>query len=145
MGLDNGIIIKRVKKDKVKEIPNFVKYDVLNSYTYDFFSDMPKIDKDYVDIDIAYFRKCWGIRQAIIDKFHLDQNDASFTLDKEDISALIRVLISFLSKEYWDEYADSIWEFEEYAENIIQVIINLKWLETYIDSHNDVVKFYDSY
>ena len=137
MGLDNGIYIKQIKRDEVSKFPQFIKYEMWDNMTH----DAPE-----VDIEIAYWRKCWGIRQAIIDTFHLDNEDASFDLDAEDISALSKTLYKFLSKEYWDENSNSIWEFDEEIDNMIQIMINLKWLQQYMISHPEIkVRFYDSY
>lgn len=136
MGLDNGIVIRRIKKENLLKFPNFIKCTAYNEDTN---------DNSYC-VEIAYWRKCWGIRQVIIDTFHLDADNANYVFDKEDISILIKELIPFLSKEYWEENSDSIWEFEDYVENMLQILLNLKWLETYWQENPDIkVEFYDSY
>lgn len=96
MGLDNGIIVKNIS---LKNVPkNLVQ--------------LPLIIEDSDEIEIVYFRKCWGIRDAILDTIHGFAQDRS-PVDIEDIPAIIRALEKFCSKEYWDENANSIWTFEE--------------------------------
>ena len=54
--------------------------------------------------------------------------------------------MKYLDREYYDENADSIWEYDEYKENIQHSIINLVWLRVYMETHPDVTcYFYDSY
>lgn len=134
MGLDNGIEIRNFKKDKLNEIPNFIQYTKYYNK-----------DADVADIEIAYWRKCWGVRAAILDALHSDE-EYGIEIDREDIPKIIEALIPFFSKEYWNEEADSIWEFEEYFNNMLSIIINLKWLYSYMeDNPNLEVVFYDSY
>lgn len=130
MGLDNGIIARKVNK---KDIPTFVK---------DGYADY----KDDV-MEVAYWRKCWGIREAMANVGHPEDLDIfDFKIEKEDIPAIVRELYRFLDKSYYEENADSIWEFDEIIDNLFQQIINLKWLEGYMEDHPDVeVEFYDSY
>ena len=129
MGLDNGFICKNIKCD---EIPSCVK--------------LPW-DLGDKDIEIAYFRKCWGIRSEILAKLHcMEENDSYSTVDAEDILPIVKILMRYLNKEYYDENADSIWEYDEYRDNIQQSIINLMWLKIYMEAHPDVTcYFYDSY
>ena len=130
MGLDNGITIRKVKKE---DIPYFVKYE-----------DMSEYEKEPT-FEIAYWRKCWGIRQAIADVLHSDAEYVDADIDREDIPALIEALVPFLGKDYWDENADSIWEYDEQVANTRKVLINLFWLYTYMADHDVEVHFYDSY
>ena len=54
--------------------------------------------------------------------------------------------MKYLDKEYYENNADSIWEYNEYKDNIQQSIINLMWLKMYMESHPEVIAyFYDSY
>ena len=67
-------------------------------------------------------------------------------IEAEDVPALIRVLKPYLSREYWDEYADSIWEYDEQFENTYKVLLRLEWLKDYLKKNPDVkCYFYDSY
>ena len=131
MGLDNGIILK-VNPENISVTNKLIKLDK----TY---SDNP-------ETEVCYWRKCWGIRNAIVKKFHFDKEGGEYKLDAEDIPAIIRILFSFYSKEEWEENADSIWEWEEFKDTLRQQILNLTWLYDYMLANPDVeVYFYDSY
>lgn len=128
MGLDNGFICKNIKCD---EIPSYVRlpWDCRDEY-----------------IEIAYFRKCWGIRGEIIRLLHVKDDEHKIPVEKEDIIPIVKILMKYLDREYYDENADSIWEYDEYKENIQHSIINLMWLRVYMETHPDVTcYFYDSY
>ena len=128
MGLDNGFICKNIKRD---EIPSYVR--------------LPWDCRDE-DIGIAYFRKCWGIRGEIIRLLHVKDDAYKIPVEKEDIIPIVKILMKYLDREYYDENADSIWEYDEYKENIQHSIINLMWLRVYMETHPDVTcYFYDSY
>ena len=128
MGLDNGFICKNIKRD---EIPYYVR--------------LPWDCRDE-DIEIAYFRKCWGIRGEIIRLLHVKDDEYKIPVEKEDIIPIVKILMKYLDREYYDENADSIWEYDEYKENIQHSIINLMWLRVYMETHPDVTcYFYDSY
>jgi len=133
MGLDNGIVATGLTRD---DIPCFVK--------------LP-FDKDYPpnEIDITYWRKWWGLRGDILDVLHApyQEDTCHIPVDAEDIPAIIRKMEKYCSKEYWDENADSIWEFEEVIGfSLLQQMLNLKWLHAYMLEHPEVkCYFYDSY
>ena len=133
MGLDNGFCINHIDR---KEIPSFVKLPFENMVNYD------------GGIDICYWRKCWGIRNDILSWLHVtEKNDSHTNVDAEDIPGIIEILENYCSKEYWDDNADSIWDFSEAIDfMLIQQIINLKWLYNYMLEHPEVTcYFYDSY
>ena len=128
MGLDNGFICKNIKRD---EIPSYVR--------------LPWDCRDE-DIEIAYFRKWWGIRGEIIRLLHVKDDEYKIPVEKEDIIPIVKILMKYLDREYYDENADSIWEYDDYKENIQHSIINLMWLRVYMEAHPDVTcYFYDSY
>lgn len=128
MGLDNGFICKNIKRN---EIPSYVR--------------LPWDCRDE-DVEIAYFRKCWGIRGEIIRLLHVKDDEYKIPVEKEDIIPTVKILMKYLDREYYDENADSIWEYDEYKENIQHSIINLMWLRVYMETHPDVTcYFYDSY
>lgn len=130
MGLDNGIILK-------------VNPDILIT------NKLVQLDKTWSDnpkTEVCYWRKCWGIRNAIVDKFHFDIDGVNHKLDAEDIPVIIKILFSFYGKEEWEENADSIWEWEEFKDTLRQQIINLTWLYDYMLANPEVeVIFYNSY
>jgi hypothetical protein len=137
MGLDNGIILK-LKENKVPE--DFPSRESLNSF------DLEEVEKRG-ELEIAYWRKCWGIRAAIIDVLHMkDSEEWEHPVEVDDCPALRRALMKFLRPDYWEENADSIWEYDEYFEHMLDVIFNLKWLEKRLKDHpEETAFFYDSY
>lgn len=104
---------------------------------------------DYLDdgeIEPVYWRKCWGLRGVVLSVLHMGQEEYQKDIDPDDIPALIRGLKPFLSRDYWDENADSIWEYDEYFERFYKNIIFLEWFKEYYKEHPDLkVYFYDSY
>lgn len=129
MGLDNGIVIKKIKKE---DIPSFIKYE-------EYYSGSEPV------FEIAYWRKCWGIRQVIANVLHSYGEYANESINREDIPALVEALVPFLGKDYWDRNADSIWEYEEQVANTRKILINLLWLYIFMENHDVKVEFYDSY
>ena len=104
-------------------------------------------DENRDDFELVYFRKYWGIRGEILRKMHCAQdNDSYVTIDAEDIIPIVRILMKYLDKEYYEDNADSIWMYHEAYDNIQQSIINLMWLKTYMESDPNVkCYFYDSW
>lgn len=129
MGLDNGFRLKYVDRTT---IPNFIHYKD------DFMGEN--------EVELVYWRKCWGLREVVMGVLHMTNTDYEKRVEAEDIPAILRALYPFLSKEYWEENADSIWTFEESISNFTQDILNLKWLKGYLEEHPNVeCYFYDSY
>lgn len=133
MGLDNGIIIREPEtiREDLEKCPTF-KWDDIDGKEYQ---------------HIAYWRKCWGIRDAILSVLRKDHNSCGeHVIEYDDIRPIMRALKPFLGKDYWDENADSIWEFDEQVENMVDIYIRLAWLDDYMQKHKDLkVYFYDSY
>lgn len=131
MGLDNGIILK------------------VNPNTITNLNKLVRLDKTWGEdphTEVCYWRKCWGIRNAIIGKFHFPTDCGKFKLDAEDIPVIIKILFDFYGKEEWEEKADSIWEWDEFKDNLRQQILNLTWLYDYMLANPECeVYFYDSY
>lgn len=134
MGLDNGIVLK------IDEFPK-------DFYTEKSDFGTSSYDEKAKELNIAYWRKCWGIREAILNivgRNNLDEFE--YKIEWDDVPAIIRALKNFLNEKYWNDSADSIWEYEEYIDTMIDIILNLKWLEKYLKDHKDAeCYFYDSY
>ena len=119
MGLDNGIILRDVNSKELV-VNKLINLDNLED----------------TSTEICYWRKCWGIRNAIVEKLHFNDNE-EYKLDVEDIGHL---------QTEWEEDADSIWEWDEFKDTLRQQIFNLIWLYDYMLAHSDAeVIFYDSY
>ena len=125
MGLDNGIVML-IKKNK--------KLDFLGTpSTYD------KDNKHYSRYDVCYWRKCWGIRNAIIsilDPKGFNSNLGKYNIDLEDIPAMIRALQKFLNSKYYERNANSIWEYDRYIDTLITNIFVLMKVEDYLKDCN---------
>ena len=129
MGLDNAVVFKNIKKEN---IPIWVKLP------WDW-------NDKYEEQEIVYFRKHWGIRGEILAKLH--GNDCATTsVEVEDIIPIVKILMKYLDKEYYEDNASSIWEYNEAHDHIQESIINLIWLKMYMELHPEVeCYFYDSY
>ena len=134
MGLDNGFVVHGLKH---KDIPSFVTLPMHISEHHD--------NSDTVEI--AYYRKCWGLRDAILGVLHAHHSGGDFRVEAEDIPAIINVIRPFFSEEYWNDEGDSIWSFAEaFNYMLVQQTINLQWLHSYMTVHPEVTcYFYDSY
>lgn len=131
MGLDNGIILKGITKEEYLKCPTVTE---------------ELIDEEQGEFEVAYWRKCWGIRNKIIDKFHFSEEGGDFKLDPEDIPPLLKILKKFLHPGYWDDCADSIWEYDEIIDSNIDIYIRLTWVKDYLEKHPEAtLEFYDSY
>ena len=132
MGLDNGFLVKGLK---AQDIPSFLILPLRRPF---------KFNSDD-EIEIAYWRKCWGVREAILQAIH--GKEGGFTpVEAEDFPAIIRALIPFFSEKKWEEEGESIWAYEEVFENNLNNITNLKWLSAYIKEHPEIkCRFYDSF
>lgn len=134
MGLDNGIVIRH-REGRIIFIPK-------KCYGYKYsLGDNPHYE-------IAYWRKCWGIRNAII-KMFVDEtwyDSYDIVLDRDDIKKLIGLMKKFTKRMYWDEHADSIWAYDEFKNHQKRIVKNLKWLYWYMGRDPEVeAHFYDSY
>ena len=135
MGLDNGIQIKR--NTSTNSIPELKQFEL----AYD--------NKHQFDFEICYWRKCYNIRNMIMDVVESARdNDNSDILTTTDIEKIIRGLQSFNSAN-WQENGGSIWDWDDeeypYSEKIQRDIENLKNLQTLMEKYDLEVYFYDSY
>lgn len=96
---------------------------------------------------MAYWRKCWGIRDEILETIGEDlRGGDNYLISREQLKKVINVLKKFTDKEYWEKNADSIWEYDEFKDNQKQNIRQLRWIYGYMKWHPDVqLFFYDSY
>ena len=134
MGLDNGICVKR------------------NNYS-DFIKKMKRFEdktckKYQFDYDICYWRKCWNVRNDILDIIQTGENEEyHYELTVRDIQIIITILKSYNSKT-WDygSWSGSIWTWKEHRKINRRHIRNLKTLVKLMKKHPYLeVYFYDSY
>ena len=137
MGLDNGFLVKSNKRKITREIlPSGIDYP---------------FETDYNDeVEIVYWRKNWGLRNCIMNTFGwrtAPEDQWKFEINKPmEVLTIIEIIASFLDKEKWEDVGDSIWEYEEERPVLIQNIINLAMIHTFMCENPDVyLEFYDSY
>ena len=129
MGLDNGVVVRDVKRS---ELSPFMRY----SY-----------EKDYHDgVEVCYWRKCWGLRSWFLREAYpnWNLNQYHFQMTEREINILLRIIRNYLRHpEDWDQ---SIWEFDEIKYHLHNQQWNLVLLRTWMRKHPDAyVYFYDSY
>ena len=138
MGLDNGIC---VKKNAITQLINI----------NDTFIDDNYYNHNNNEIEIAYWRKCWGLRNDIMEyltkKYKVNDNNYSFNLEAEDIKRIIEILISWYDKKKWNYESQSIWTWKEIKGNLLDSIRNLSYLLGKMEDYPNefIVYFYDSY
>lgn len=134
MGLDNGIEIRR--KDN---LPNcvlcFDKDEWCKQHGY--------------DLEVAYWRKCWNVRNIIFDVLRRgEDNDSVIDITREELVEIIRCLEDDL--HYFDflegEWGGCIWDWNAFRRIQKRNIKNLKKLAGMMKRHPEIeVYFYDSY
>lgn len=133
MGLDNGVLLKvRNEKDYAK--------------AYRLFNHESWYDAD--ECSVCYWRKCYGIRNAILRVVDPSvTNEYRFPVTLDNIDDIIKTFKYFLHKKEWEEDADSIWEWNENTRrNQARNLRGLKRLRRWLKRHpDDTAYFYDSY
>lgn len=137
MGLDNGIIIKSNKRKVTRDI-------LPAGLIYPFDSDF------YDEVEILYWRKNWGLRDDVLDAFGwngMSDEQYNFEIDTpEQVMTFIEIIAKWLDEERWDDDARSIWTYKEIRPVLIQNIINLSIIYTFMFENPDIyLIFYDSY
>lgn len=135
MGLDNGIMFKIKNKEKFGAIPSwFRREEWEEKYNYDY--------------EVLYWRKCWNVRDAILNYLPNTNGDGgSFEMTPDQLEGIFEILTGLYSKENWNE-DESIWSWEEVGENYIENLEYarkvLAWLKTKPEDSYQLY-FYDSY
>ena len=130
MGLDNGIYIKGYRRK-----PFYVKDDVYEQSN---------------QIDLAYWRRHWGLRNDIINIIYENYygNDSEVLLSENQIKK-IRILIMEItfSKKKYLESCGYYWNYNVYTVlRGIRQMINLTWAARQVRKNPEVEVFwYDSY
>ena len=137
MGLDNGFYVKSNKRTISREmLPNIIDYP---------------FDTDYDNnVEIIYWRKNWGLRNrlmATFDWYKLPVEQNKFEIDNPmQVLTVIEIIASFLNEETWENEGNSIWSYEEIRPVLIQNIVNLAAIHTFMCENPDIyLEFYDSY
>lgn len=133
MGLDNGIILKK------------------NSTVLPFWLKRQFEYEPSENLEICYWRKCWGIRNTILlmgfeNKQKILANDGMYYLTAKDIHTIRAVLQYFSHKKTWENESDSIWSWKDFRQTLRKQRRALWWLEGYLRKNPEAVcYFYDSY
>lgn len=77
---------------------------------------------------------------------HFPEDCGEFKLDLEDIPVIVKILEGFCNSNTWEEEGDSIWEYDDFIDTLIEQIVRLKLFYKYWEKNPDLeVLFYDSY
>ena len=134
MGLDNGFYIRSDARQLTREmLPPGIQYPF-------------QIDYDD-DIEIIYWRKNWGLRDAIFCRFGNLPNEYITRFDTpEVVLELIDEITSWIDKDKWEEEGRSIWTFEQVLPILLRDLINLSIVYVLMLIAPDIyLEFYDSY
>ena len=140
MGLDNGIHL--ITKHQLDLNDWEIKPDYV-AISFDEFSTKEHNDGYYYDV--CYWRKCWDLRNIIIDILGCSSEGGVYEIDKPSQLEEIQYAIFKCLKnpEDWRQYC---WSIDEIAGNFGQSIIDLAWLIDYLKKDKTAkVTFYDSY
>lgn len=133
MGLDNGIYVKSNRREITRDI-------LPESLVYPF---------DGNDVEIAYWRKCWGLRNNILNVLgtrFAEDNYKSEIDTIEKVQDVMDVIYYFMDKEHWESEGDSIWEYENSIRGLRDDYMNLVIMIEFMKDNPDVyLVFYDSY
>ena len=137
MGLDNSLIVSRPKRKKPycfsPILSRFERCDYSNA-------------SDEEVYEVFYFRKCWGVRRAILSVLENHKDNITNPVLPREISNIIAVLKRFDNEKYWDEWASSIWDYSDIKKNLRHYIWNLRLLRILMFFHPDyTLEFEDSY
>ena len=130
MGLDNGIYIKGYRKK-----PFYVKDDLYDQSN---------------QIDLAYWRKYWGLRNDIINIIYENyySNDSEVLLSENQIKKIRNLIMEItFSKKRYLESCSGYWDYNIYSVlRGIRQMINLTWAARQVRKNPEVKVFwYDSY
>ena len=130
MGLDNGIYIKGYRKK-----PFYVKDDLYYQSN---------------QIDLAYWRKYWGLRNDIINIIYENYygNDSEVLLSENQIKKIRNLIMEItFSKKRYLESCSGYWDYNIYSVlRGIRQMINLTWAARQVRKNPEVEVFwYDSY
>lgn len=139
MGLENGIIIK---KNVMTNLAG------LNDY----FSDGIDEDGKNTELEVCYWRKCWGIRNDFVDYLRTERNVdiddiENYILNTQDIIKLIEILEYYNKKKTWELEGRSIWSWKEFKPILRKNINDLYYLRAKMEDFPGAfaIYSYDSY
>ena len=98
------------------------------------------------DPSVAYWRKCWNVRNIVFELLEIyDFNDSQTTMTADDVKRVVAELRKLNSANYRDR-GDCIWDWDEFKRSNRRNIKNLKRLARLMRKEPTVeVYFYDSW
>ena len=145
MGLDNGIII-RGKSYKAKNWLGdwAVKYDI------------PLFCNQEGRYELAYWRKCWNIREKFAETFENFEDEGHTRISLDELADVRSIMKYFLIENNWQKEggliwaSGSIWSWSESIPQIADIIHKIDNLyedleETEFTDEDFEIYFYDSY
>lgn len=137
MGLDNGWYVKSSKHKLTRaDLPVGIRYPFSKDY-------------DEEGVEVAYARKCWGLRTDLINHIAWDEikNDYFYIIENPDkLFDVMDIIASWLNEEKWESEGNSIWEYKDIKDTLLNWIINFAFLQEYMRQNPDIyLEFYDSY
>lgn len=140
IGLDNGVLVRSSKRQITRDIlPQELIYPFENDYIAG-------------EVEIVYWRKNWNLRNAVLNSnvvSPIDEKAYEFSIDTPaQVFELIKIIISFMNKETWEDYShgSTIWEYEDYLPILQQNVMNLAIIASFMMNNPDIyLVFYDSY
>ena len=111
------------------------------------FIDCIAENENEYEYTICYWRKCWNIRDSIMDIIDDPNADGAETeIARPQVESIRNELCEYLvrGEGAWN---DSIWEFNEMIERLANDIVALGWLERFMTRNTArcEVTFVDSY
>lgn len=136
MGLDNSLLVSRPKRKRP-----YCFSPILSRFER---CDYSSVSKEVYEV--FYFRKCWGVRRAILSVLENHKDNITNPVLPQEIPNIIAILKRFDNEKYWDEWANSIWDYDDIKKNLRQYIWNLRFLRILMFFHPDYeLSFEDSY
>ena len=130
MGLDSGINIRRnTAPERASKIFHEEEWK-----------------KKYNHIDVAYWRKCWNVRNIVFELLDIeDFNDSETTMTADDVERVVAELRKLNSANFCDD-GDCIWDWDDFKRFNRRNIKNLKRLARLMRKEPTMeVYFYDSW
>ena len=137
MGLDNGIsVMSNRRKVTVDMLPNEIMH---------VFDEDPGMD----GVEIIYWRKNWGLRDAIVNYLikNVSTNPYDYIIETPNqVFEIIKIIVSFMDETKWKKDGKSIWEYSEVKIGLQRDVINLAIIASFMSNNPDIyLIFYDSY
>lgn len=133
MGLDNGLCVGNYPEEFKKNAPE--GFFMFNNETK--------------SIEFAYWRKCWNLRNEIMELLPEDPQENSYCFDVSlpTLREIRTICIKYLDPEYYAAHSsDMFWDYDEIINILSQIVKNIVYVIDSWEKYPDIaVCFYDSY